>query len=173
MEHEKAQEFSEKHLRKAREKIRNLHGSRHAVKHVDRGEFYIDAARMVVRCRRLLKYSYAYAHGMAEDESVSVQAREVFEYMQSNLESNTETLSEMSEKPFDKVERESMLNFVAGTKTLLENLRKGIKGGFRRARTRGYCGSATDAGCYPWMREESRLYYSSIKRRISQYFFPS
>ena len=112
---------------------------------------------MVVRCRRLLKYSYAYAHGMAEDESVSVQAREVFEYMQSNLESNTETLSEMSEKPFDKVERESMLNFVAGTKTLLENLRKGIKGGLSSSAYRGYCGSATDAGCYPWMRGVSAL----------------
>ena len=129
MEHQKAQEFSEKYLRKARDKIRKLHRSRQAVKHVDRGEFYIDAARMVVRCRRLLKYSYAFAHGLAENESTSAQSREVFEYMQSNLESNTETLSEMSEKPFDQVEREAMLNFVAGTKTLVENLRKGIQGG--------------------------------------------
>ena len=129
MEHQKAQQFSEKYLRKAREKIRKLHHSKHATKHVDRGEFYLDAARMVVRCRRLLKYSYAFAYALGEGAEDSGQAREVFEYMQSNLESNTETLSEMSEKPFDQVERETMLNFVACTKTLADNLRKGIEGG--------------------------------------------
>ena len=35
----------------------------------------------------------------------------------------------MSEKPLEQVDRETMLNFVACTNTLIDNLRKGIQGG--------------------------------------------
>ena len=59
----------------------------------------------------------------------SSQAMEVFTYMQSNLESNTEALSEMSEKPIEDIDRDTMLNFVACTNTLVDNLRKGIQSG--------------------------------------------
>jgi ariadne-1 len=126
--HQKAQEFSEKYLIKARDRTRALRKKGKTSIHIDQGEFYIDAARTVVRCRRLLKYSYAFAYGLMEKEGGD-QAMEVFTYMQSNLESNTEALSEMSEKPLEEVDRDSMLNFVACTNTLVDNLRKGIQGG--------------------------------------------
>lgn len=134
--HQKAQEFSEKYLTKARDRTRAMQKNGKTSNHIDQGEFYIDAARTVVRCRRLLKYSYAFAYGLMEkvekedgNGGAGDQATEVFSYMQSNLESNTEALSEMSEKPLEQVDRETMLNFVACTNTLIDNLRKGIQGG--------------------------------------------
>lgn len=143
--HSKAQEFSEKYLLKAKDRLRvllktnNKRNTSVLSQHIDSGAFYIDAARTVVRCRRLLKYSYAFAYGlsekMEEDQRTggggnsSSQAMEVFTYMQSNLESNTEALSEMSEKPIEDIDRDTMLNFVACTNTLVDNLRKGIQSG--------------------------------------------
>jgi ariadne-1 len=144
--HSKAQEFSEKYLSKAKDRLRLLlkkhskKGTSILNQYVDSGEFYINAARTVVSCRRLLKYSYAFAYGLSEKMEVdsindnngtrsSKKAMEVFTYMQSNLENNTESLSEMSEKPIECVDRETMLNFVACTNTLVDNLRKGIQSG--------------------------------------------
>ena len=64
-----------------------------------------------------------------DKEDEDDQAKATFTYMQSNLESNTEALSEMSEMNLEKVNRDTMLNFVACTNTLVNNLRKGIQGG--------------------------------------------
>jgi len=127
--HQKAQEFSEKYLIKARDRTRALRKKGKITQFIDQGEFYIDAARTVVRCRRLLKYSYAFAYGFMDKEDEDDQAKATFTYMQSNLESNTEALSEMSEMNLEKVNRDTMLNFVACTNTLVNNLRKGIQGG--------------------------------------------
>ena len=42
---------------------------------------------------------------------------------------NQQRMSEMSEKPIEDIDRDTMLNFVACTNTLVDNLRKGIQSG--------------------------------------------
>ena len=63
------------------------------------------------------------------DSDDGKDANEVFGYLQSNLESKTETLSEMSEKLIEDTNRSDMVNFVASVNTLIDNFRKGISGG--------------------------------------------
>jgi len=68
-------------------------------------EFLKTANEQLVVCRRVLKYTYAFAFYLAD-----VQKRERFEYHQEMLERFTENLSELSEKPLREMNRTEVVN---------------------------------------------------------------
>ena len=72
----------------------------------------------------MLKYSYVFAYNLSQGN-----AKDLFEYMQSNLESNVESLTEMSEKDIHELNRGDMLNYMSTTKTLKGNLVQGVTKG--------------------------------------------
>ena len=59
------------------------------------GDYLINACRVLSKCRRVLKFTYIHAYYMAI-EGVE-QDRHLFEFMQGELEKNTELLSELLE----------------------------------------------------------------------------
>eukprot|EP00949_MAST-11_sp_MAST-11-sp1_P003601 g3601.t1 len=124
--HKSALKFAEKHVREAKEKVSSLRRSGKASKWIDSGAFYVDAAQMVAQCRTMLMYSYVFAYYTLPEGSPE---REVFSYLQSNLESNTEALSEMSEADIHETDRSALVNFTAVTKTLKNNMRQGVESG--------------------------------------------
>ena len=123
--HEAAMKFAAKQVERAEETVGTLRAQgTAAAKWIDDGQFYKDAAKLVLDCRGMLKYTYVFAHGLNDGN-----AKDLFEYMQSNLESNVETLSEMSEKDILELNREEVINFVSVTKTLQGNLMQGVETG--------------------------------------------
>lgn len=124
MAHEEALKFARKHVAHSTEVVAKLRSSGEAKKWIDNGEFYKDAARLVLDCRAVLKYTYVFAYGLQEGNP-----KDLFEYMQSNLESNVESLTEMSEKDIHLLKRDEVINFVSVTRTLQSNLLQGVETG--------------------------------------------
>lgn len=68
-------------------------------------EFLKTANEQLVECRRVLKYTYAFAFYLTDE-----QKRSRFEYHQEMLERFTENLSELSEKPLEQMCRTEVVN---------------------------------------------------------------
>jgi ariadne-1 len=80
-------------------------------------EFIMDAVEQVIECRRVLKYTYAYAYQLPDGAR-----KTLFEYNQSMLEVNTEKLSELSEMNVDQVDRSKVMNYTKVTAQFLKSL---------------------------------------------------
>ena len=84
-------------------------------------EFLQDANEQIVKCRRVLKYTYGFAFQQfsispsAPDSSKNVikMRKDRFEHLQLMLESFTEKLSELTEKPLHEVDRAEVVNQVS------------------------------------------------------------
>jgi ariadne-1 len=122
--HEQAIKFAKKQINRAEEIVSDLRSKGKSSKWIDDGQFYKDAAKLVYDCRLVLKYTYVFAYNLSLGN-----AKDLFEYMQSNLESNVESLSEMSEKDINELNRENVINFCSTTKTLKGNLLQGVTKG--------------------------------------------
>lgn len=70
-------------------------------------EFLTAANKQLVECRKVLKYSYAFAFYLEEGDK-----KTRFEYHQEMLERFTEHLSELSEKPIQEMNRTEVVNQV-------------------------------------------------------------
>ncbi len=70
-------------------------------------EFLKAANRQLVECRKVLKYSYAFAYYLQDGDK-----KTRFEYHQEMLERFTENLSELSEKPIQDMNRAEVVNQV-------------------------------------------------------------
>ena len=81
-------------------------------------EFLEAANRQLVECRRVLKYSYAFAYYLQDDDK-----KTRFEYHQLMLERFTENLSEHTEKPIKDINRTELINQVSAC---LSRFRKAI-----------------------------------------------
>lgn len=71
-------------------------------------EFLKTANEQLVECRKVLKYTYAYAYYLEDGDK-----RSRFEYHQEMLERFTENLSELSEKPLPEMNRTEVVNQVS------------------------------------------------------------
>jgi len=92
--HDKA----EKHARGLKSVIENKIVMLNQIKHFPLAEleFLREAVDEVIKCRQVLKYTYVYGYYLK-----SMKAKNLFEFMQQDLEKNTEYLHELIEKPLD------------------------------------------------------------------------
>jgi len=71
-------------------------------------EFLKTANEQLVECRKVLKYTYAFAYYLQDADK-----RSRFEFHQEMLEKFTESLSELSEKPLHEMNRTEVVNQVS------------------------------------------------------------
>jgi len=80
-------------------------------------QFIMEAAEQLIECRRVLKYTYAYAFQMPDGPR-----KQLFEFSQGQLEQNTEKLHELSEKDVEAIDRSELINYTRVTKGFLQKL---------------------------------------------------
>lgn len=69
-------------------------------------QFVSIALRQIVDCRRVLKWTYVYGFYLTEIDNQHIKSKELFEYLQRNLEELTDTLHEYMEKDLGRLIRE-------------------------------------------------------------------
>ncbi|OQS02209.1 hypothetical protein THRCLA_05392 [Thraustotheca clavata] len=85
-------------------------------KYMDVG-FLNSAIETMIACRRVLKYSYVYAYYLTPGKE-----KDLFEYLQEDLEKNTEHLTGLAEMPLDKVDRSDIINYTRVTDNFMKNI---------------------------------------------------
>ncbi|CAG9313202.1 unnamed protein product [Blepharisma stoltei] len=134
--HHKAQKIaSEKQVPAMEEKMQELHDLKQYP--IGELEFLKQAAEQVVKCRRVLKWTYCFGYYLK-----SGAEKDLFEHLQEKLEENTEHLHELIEKPLDMymspdtIDRSpfyqyksELTNYFQVTKTFMEHLLDGIESG--------------------------------------------
>ena len=124
--HAAAQTFAEKQLSTTEKRMVELQEST-AGSWID-VQFLKAANEMVVDCRRTLKFTYVFGYYLLMDAS-GLKLKELFEDLQEHLERMTETLSEMTELPLDKMDRTEIVNNTRVTERFHNNLIQGIEQG--------------------------------------------
>ncbi|KAK9138180.1 hypothetical protein Sjap_008774 [Stephania japonica] len=116
--------------------------------------FIIDAWKQIVECRRVLKWTYAYAYYLPERERVK---REFFEYLQGEAESGLERLHQCAEKEleiylneglskeFDEF-RTKLAGLTSVTKNYFENLVQALENNLEDVDSKGGCSKVAGAG---------------------------
>lgn len=87
-------------------------------------DFLLEAVDLLIECRRILKYTYAYGFYLNEGAQ-----KVFFEYLQANAEGITERLSESVSAPVNQINPEDLKNRIRVTKKYTANLVKGIEEG--------------------------------------------
>jgi len=87
-------------------------------------DFMMEAVDLLIECRRILKYTYAYGFYLEEGP-----AKNFFEYLQANAEGITERLTEALNVPANAINAEDLKNRIRVTKKYTGNLVKGIEEG--------------------------------------------
>jgi len=108
--HAQAEKFARDQLRETETKMALLQERSVVATWVD-VEFLKAANEQLVECRRVLKFSYAFAYYLSEDKEKEMQ-KQRFEYHQEMLERFTEKLSELSEKSIASMDRTEVVNQV-------------------------------------------------------------
>ncbi|KDO23848.1 hypothetical protein SPRG_11280 [Saprolegnia parasitica CBS 223.65] len=86
------------------------------------------AIEAMVACRRVLKYSYVYAYYLSPGPE-----KNLFEYLQEDLERNTEHLTHLAEKPLNEIDRSELNNYTRVTEKFLKNLLGDVDDGLVQA----------------------------------------
>jgi ariadne-1 len=89
-------------------------------------DFYMEAAELLVECRRMLKYTYVYGYYLED-----CPAKALFEYQQASAEGVTERLSELFHAPVEIVAQSPLdfVNYVRVAKKYISNLIRSIEEG--------------------------------------------
>ncbi|KAH7825213.1 putative ubiquitin-conjugating enzyme E2-binding protein 1 [Monocercomonoides exilis] len=87
-------------------------------------EFIAEALDVLIDCRKVLVHSYILAFSMKESSH-----KELFEFMQADLEKNTEKLSFLTELPVNQIDRMQLLQYTANSKQYLEKLTEAFSSG--------------------------------------------
>ncbi|KAG7396947.1 E3 ubiquitin-protein ligase arih2 [Phytophthora boehmeriae] len=87
-------------------------------------QFLNAATEQLIECRRVLKYTYVFGYYLPNGKE-----KNLFEYLQENLEKNAEHLTGLSEMPLDKMNRSEIINYTRVTETFLRNLLTGVEDG--------------------------------------------
>lgn len=87
-------------------------------------DFMMEAVDLLIECRRILKYTYAYGFYIEEGP-----AKNFFEYLQANAEGITERLTEALNLSATAINPEDLKNRIRVTKKYISNLVKGIEEG--------------------------------------------
>lgn len=90
-------------------------------------DFYMEAAELLVECRRMLKYTYVYGYYLEEGPG-----RALFEYQQASAEGVTERLSDMFHSSVENIAQSPLefVNYIRVAKKHINNLIKSIEAGF-------------------------------------------
>ena len=120
--HWRAAKFAESHRLEISEKLRTLQRSTNV--EWSNADFLDNANDALIECRYALKYSYALGYFMADGHE-----KNLFEYLQGQLEVYTERLSEFLETPIDQMNRPKIIDNTVSTRTFLKNLEEGMKRG--------------------------------------------
>ncbi|KAJ1451909.1 hypothetical protein M885DRAFT_528301 [Pelagophyceae sp. CCMP2097] len=122
--HGSAQKFAVKQLEATEKRMVQLQESTHG-SWID-VQFLKAANEMVIDCRRTLKATYVFGYYLRSD---AAKQRELFENLQEHLERFTESLSEHTELPIDKMDRSEIVNITRVTESFLQNLVAGAESG--------------------------------------------
>ena len=87
-------------------------------------EFLMEAAELVMECRQVLKWTYVLAFNLESDSE-----RNLFEFLQEDLEKNTERLNSMTESPVDELDPSQLKNYTRVTRNFLHKLIQGCESG--------------------------------------------
>jgi len=126
--HDQAQTFASKQLAATEKRMVELQESTHG-SWID-VQFLKSANEMVIDCRRTLKSTYVFGYYL---DANAHKQRELFENLQEHLEKFTETLSELTELPLDKMDRTEVVNITRVTENFLHNLIQGAEHGLEVA----------------------------------------
>jgi len=87
-------------------------------------EFYMEAAELLVECRRVLKYTYVYGYYLHDGAG-----KVLFEYQQASAEGITERLSEMFHAPIEEIAAQPLdfVNYIRVTKKYINNLVRSVE----------------------------------------------
>jgi len=144
--HADAQIFAQKQAGKENARHKKFHSSINATKQtrigkkreeieedshadsVDLPDFLKEANQELVRCRRVLKYTYVFAYYHFVDPSRKA-AKECFEFHQGTLEGLTEGLSKATEKRLDEINQEDVVNRATAIGKFINNVLSHVDGG--------------------------------------------
>jgi ariadne-1 len=144
--HDQAQEFSMKQLKETENKMMQLQESRTNATWSD-VEFLKTANQQLVECRRVLKFTYAFAYYMTtpikkseipvveetppltKEEELKAMQKRRFECHQEMLERFTENLSEMVEKNLREIDRTEVVNQTRVVKNFMKKILEYVEGG--------------------------------------------
>jgi len=125
--HAEAQLFAKRQLRETEQRMVLLQEQSDNATWTD-VEFLKSANEQLVECRRVLKFTYAFAFYMADDKLNAMQ-RERYEHHQEVLERFTESLSELSEKPLANMDRTSVVNQTRVVDRFMKNILRYVEDG--------------------------------------------
>jgi ariadne-1 len=121
--HEQSQKLESKLLQLADQKMKELtQKSQTSWLEVD---YIRKGVEQLIECRAALKWTYAYAYNLPAGPQ-----KELFEYLQDELEHNTENLSELLER--DSSNKSKILNTTKVAQTRLQHLLKGVDDGLKK-----------------------------------------
>ncbi|EGG21134.1 ariadne-like ubiquitin ligase [Cavenderia fasciculata] len=129
--HKNAMKIADEQRRNAHQKEQQIL-SKFDVRSADT-KFLMEATEQLLRNRRVLQYSYVYGYYLDKKS----QERNLFEYLQEDLEKHTNQLSTYYELSIDKLEdyqafikwKEQVTNYTRITKKFLDNFVEGVAGG--------------------------------------------
>lgn len=133
--HDASRRFVQKHRQKLIEKMERLQHENKNLSWID-VQFISEAGEQIEKCRQILKYTYVLGFYMGNRTK---QERDLFEFLQEDLERNTEFLHEMTEQPIEAMDREEMINYTRVTRSFGQKMLEGIKKGLTsdKIRVRG------------------------------------
>ncbi|KAF0687046.1 Aste57867_21185 [Aphanomyces stellatus] len=85
------------------------------------------AMDLLVQCRRTLKYTFVL--GYYQDAAGDMADRDLFEFLQANLGTNTEVLTGLTETPLEEMNIAEIMNYTAITKKFLDGFVEGVEDG--------------------------------------------
>ena len=127
--HAEAGKFAEKKRENNEKRMVELQESSAGSSWID-VQFLKQATEQLIECRRVLKYTYVFAYYLPQGKE-----KNLFEYLQENLEKNTEHLTELSETTLDLMDRAAVINYTRVTEQFLINLIAGVEEGLTDAST--------------------------------------
>lgn len=125
LNHDASRRYIQKHRQKLVEKMERLQTENKNLSWID-VQFIQEAGEQIEKCRQLLKFTYVLGYYMRDFQQ---QERDLFEFLQQDLERNTEFLHEMTEQPVEAMDREEVINYTRVTKGFGEKMLAGIKSG--------------------------------------------
>lgn len=118
--HHASHQFATKQLAAAEEKMREMMRTQVGYDEM-RTRFLREAVELVIECRRVLKWTYVYGYYLPKGNQ-----KDLFEFLQDDLERNTEHLSELTEKPIEQIDRMELLKWTGTARHFLQALTTGL-----------------------------------------------
>uniref|UniRef100_A0A7S0DQZ1 RBR-type E3 ubiquitin transferase n=1 Tax=Amorphochlora amoebiformis TaxID=1561963 RepID=A0A7S0DQZ1_9EUKA len=122
--HDQARKFAKAQIESAEKRMAELHKKGENNTRWQNVQFLRKSTLLVLECRRVLKYTYVFGYVCTDKRE-----RELFEFLQEDLEKATERLSELSEQPLEFLKRQQVVDYTMFTEKFLNNLLNGLKDG--------------------------------------------